>query len=354
MRPSLFTRLAACLLFFVPALAFAVPRYTVTVVAGAGSYAWDINASGQVVGELDGNAWLYSDGLYTVLGSGAAHGINDRGQVAGESGGNGFLYSGGSMTWITGWGATTVRGINNDGTVVGMAEYPDEENGLVRHAYSYRDGVTTDLGTLYGIRSQANAINNLGHVVGGTDIGGAPNWPLTPFLYRDGAMTDLGPFNGPWSEALAINERDQVVGYAGYAPRGGELYPRGAFLWDDGTLLDLGGLLGVDYSYATGINNLSQVVGWYERDQARSGFFYDNGTLVDLNTLIDPASGWVIADVHAINDLQQIVGRACRDGACHAVRLDLVSAIPEPATWGMLLAGATLLGWRREERRLRA
>ncbi|MDB5748992.1 MAG: hypothetical protein JWP72_3840 [Massilia sp.] len=347
MRFPRFARLAACLLLAAPALASALPRYTVTVVAGAGSFAWDINQSGQVVGEAGGNAWLYSSGLYTELGSGSARGINDHGQVAGESGGNGFLYSGGRMTWITGWGSTWVRGINNEGTVVGMAEYEDAENGFVRHAFSYRDGVSTDLGTLYRTHSEANAVNKLGHVVGGSDIGGPPNWPLTPFLYRDGAMIDLGPFNGPWSEALAINDHDQVVGYAGYAPVGGELYPRGAFLWDDGKLLDPGPLTGSLNSYVTGINNLSQVVGWSGDFPAQRAFLYENGALLDLNTLIDPASGWVLAEATAINDLQQIAATACRAGACHAVRLDLVSAVPEPATWGMLLAGGGLLGWRR-------
>ncbi|MFC5459251.1 DUF3466 family protein [Massilia niabensis] len=353
MRLPHIARLAACLLLAVPVLASAVPRYTVTELAGAGSFAWDINESGQVVGELGGNAWMASGGLYTVLGSGRARGINDRGQVAGESGGNGFLYSAGRMTWITSFGATSVRGINNDGTVVGMAEFEDVENPFVRHAFSYRDGVMTDLGTLYGIHSEANAINNLGHVVGASDVGGPPNWPLTPFLYRDGSMIDLGPFNGPWSEALAINERDQVVGYFGTESVGGELYPTSAFLWDDGTLLDLGQLAATPYSYATGINNLSQVVGLYGEGVGSRAFLYENGTLLDLNTVIDPASGWVLEEATGINDLQQIVGTACRAGACHAVRLDLVSAIPEPATWGMLLGGGTLLGWRRRARRRR-
>ncbi|MET0980761.1 MAG: PEP-CTERM sorting domain-containing protein [Telluria sp.] len=347
MRLPDIARLAACLLLAVPALACALPRYTVTALAGAGSFAWDINESGQAVGEFGGNAWMSSDGLLTLLGSGSARGINDHGQVAGVTGDNGFLYSGGRMTLITGWGATSVRGINNAGTIVGMAEYEDEENGFERHAFSYRDGVMTDLGTLYGRHSQANAINNLGHIAGASDVGGPPNWPLTPFLYRDGTMTDLGPFVGPWSQALAINERDQVVGYFGTEPVGGDLYPTSAFLWDDGTLLDLGQVAGTPYSHATGINNLGQVVGLYGEGAGSRAFLYENGTLLDLNTLIDPASGWVLSDASAINDLQQIVGTACRAGACHAVRLDLVSAVPEPATWGMLLAGGTLLGWRR-------
>lgn len=348
MHPAILARLAAAVLLALPLLAAAVPRYTVTALAGAGSQAWDINAAGQVVGERDGQAWLYSGGTMTMLGSGAARGINDSGQVAGVTGDNGFLYSGGVTTLITGWGRTSVRGINNDGTVVGMAEYADEEEGFVRHAFSYRDGVATDLGTLNGIRSQANAINNLGHIVGGTDIGGPPNWPLTPFLLRDGAMRDLGPFDGPWSEALAINDLDQVVGYAAYAPRGGELYPQGAFLWDDGTLLDLGSLAGTDYSYALGINNLSQVVGWYGDYSSSRAFLYEDGMLRDLNALIDPASGWWVQDATAINDLGQIVGTACRRGTCQAVRLDLVAAqVPEPASAGLLLLGLAILGRRR-------
>ncbi len=59
--------------------------------------------------------------------------------------------------------------------------------------------------------------------------------------------------------------------------------------------------------------------------------------MVDLNTLIDPASGWVITDANGINGAQQIAATACRGGAigeCYAVRLDLVSAVPEPENPG--------------------
>ena len=353
MQPSAFARLAACLALAVPLLAGATPvidagpRYTLTVLAGAGSQAYDINASGQVVGTWNGNAWLHSGSAYSELGAGSANAINDLGQIAGNAGNNGFLYSGGAMTTITGWGATTAWGINNAGTVVGMAEYYDEENGFARRAYSYSDGVSTDLGTLYGIRSHANAVNNLGHVAGAADIGGPPNWPLTPFLYRDGAMQDLGATPGPWSEAMALNDHDQVVGYAGYEPNGSTLYPRRAFLWEDGAMLDLGMLAGDEESIALGINNGSQIVGWSVGFEATRAFLYENGAMLDLNALIDPASGWQLAEAAAINDLGQIAATACRDGACHAVRLDLAMPVPEPAAWAMLLGGGALVGWRR-------
>lgn len=352
MSASALVRLAAGLLLAMPLLAAAVPRYSVTVLAGAGSRAWDINLAGDVVGDNGGNAWLHSGGAYIDLGSGSARGINDLGQVAGESGSAGFLYSGGVMTAITNDGPVLVRGINNDGVVVGRTDYPDEENGFVRRAFSWQNGVMTNLGTVYGFQSQAYAINNLGHVVGGSDIGGAPNYPLTPFLYRDGTMQDIGQgFAGPWSEALGINDLDQVTGYGGYSSDGPNLYPRSAFLWDDGSMLDLGVLTGSVDSYAEDINNLSQVVGFHGEFLNTRAFLYENGVMRDIDALIDPASGWTVAEAYAINDLGQIAGTACRDGACYAVRLDLVPAVPEPATWAMLLAGCTLAGWRRRSRK---
>ena len=348
MRTPLLARFAAGLLLAMPLLAAADPRYTVTVLAGPDSRAWDINASGHVVGENAGNAWLHNGASYLDLGIGSARGINDAGQIAGQAGdGNGFFYSGGTMTAITHFGSTFVGGLNNNGIVVGMAEVEDPENPFARHAYSWQGGVSTDLGTLYGLQSRAYAINGAGHIAGTTDIGGAPNYPLTPFLYRNGVMAEIAPFPGPWSEALGINDLDQVVGVGNKLPDGGDLYPRTAFLWDDGVVTDIGAIGGATYSFALGINNLSQVVGGFDIGLDSHAFLFENGNFLDLNSLVDPASGWVISEANAINDLGQIAGTACRDGSCHAIRLDLVPAVPEPATWGMLLAGCTLVGWRR-------
>jgi hypothetical protein len=48
--------------------------------------------------------------------------------------------------------------------------------------------------------------------------------------------------------------------------------------------------------------------------------------------------------------LQQIAATGCRGGACYALRLDPVMAVPEPASVAMLLAGLAGFGWRSRRR----
>jgi PEP-CTERM motif len=58
----------------------------------------------------------------------------------------------------------------------------------------------------------------------------------------------------------------------------------------------------------------------------------------NLNKLLDPASG-SITEAAAINDVQQIAATSCRGGSCYALRLDPVTAVPEPTFGALLLAG---------------
>jgi probable HAF family extracellular repeat protein len=362
MSNSFLSRLAVCAALAAPLLAQADPRYTVTAIGGAGSRAFDLNNSGQTVGYIDvgggvSHAFLYSGGALTDLGTlgGArsnALGINASGQVVGwadnASTFMGFIYSGGVMSAIPNTEGGEAAGINNAGTVVGTDLRPDS-NGILRyHAYSYSGGVMTDLGTLpYGDSARAAAINAGGNIVGAATntIEGAPNFPETSFFYSGGVMTDLGNFGGIYSKATSINDHGQIVGYSGTLPDplNGDIYPQHAFLYEGGVLHDLGSLLAHTSSAAFDINKLGQIVG----SSGGTTFLYEAGAMTDLNTLIDPAAGWTVTGAMAINDMQQIAGTACKGGDCFAVRLDLVSAVPEPATWGMLLAGCALLGLTR-------
>lgn len=101
-------------------------------------------------------------------------------------------------------------------------------------------------------------------------------------------LTDLGDLRGgDFGRAYGINDAGQVVGSSG-AATGSR-----AFLWEGGTMTDLGDLPGGgDVSRAYGINEAGQVVG--NSQVASTGpcaFLWDSGTMTDLNTLIDPGLG---------------------------------------------------------------
>src|SRR4051794_19097010 len=74
------------------------------------------------------------------------------------------------------------------------------------------------LGTLGGIGTTTRDINDRGQIVGLSDV--APDSPANvvhhAFLWEDGSMRDLGALtDGANSEAIAINDSGVVVGSSG-------------------------------------------------------------------------------------------------------------------------------------------
>ena len=96
-----------------------------------------------------------------------------------------------------------------------------------------------DLGTLGGDSGQAFSVNDAGEVVGKANLPGVLGCdqfgtPAHAFLWKNGVMTDLGtPAGDLCSFALAINAKHQVVGYGWDCYN--EISPSGhAFLSEDG------------------------------------------------------------------------------------------------------------------------
>ncbi len=226
------------------------------------SYAYDVNESGVIVGQIIEDlhpddvlsAFVWANGQWEDLnqrippGSGwtleTARGINDAGQIVGwgkiQRATHGFLLTPGSPYYsivdlgTLGGPGTKAYAVNNHGVVVGIST-----NGyLLQHAFRWHEGNMQDLGTLGGDRSEAQGINDLGQIVGFSRTGPYQSYGHA-FLWQDGVMTDLGTLGGEESYAWRINESGTVLGGAeGVLAWGGE-----AAIWTDGRIEALNTLL---------------------------------------------------------------------------------------------------------------
>jgi probable HAF family extracellular repeat protein len=162
--------------------------------------------------------------------------------------------------------------------------------GSVLAAPTYK---VVDLGRTFPGDSYATGINAKGQVIGyWTD------WSTYgySFLYDHGTVTNLGKLPGTSSsEPYSINSNGQIVGDSGQQ----------AFFYSNGTMENLGGL-GGSRSAARCINTQGQVVGWsYTSGGAEHAYLYADGSMNDLGTL-----GGSYSYALGINDEGDVVGGA--------------------------------------------
>lgn len=129
------------------------------------------------------------------------------------------------------------------------------------HAFLWEKTSMTDLGTLGGPDSEAHDISQTIDpiIVGVSDLPhplDANELVARAFLWQSGSMTDLGTLGGDGSEAWAVNDAGQVVGSAENVEKNWR-----AFLWQSGSMTDIGGPHD-SQSCALDINNAGQIVGW--------------------------------------------------------------------------------------------
>lgn len=195
--------------------------------------------------------------------------------------------------------------IDERGDIVGKATGGPS----IWRATLWEKGTPIDLGTLkYGFESAAHALNRRGQVVG-VSITGCFFFPTQPypfecthaFLWDQGTMVDLGGLGGPstfFSEAWGINDRGQIVG-ASTADGGPGTH---AVLWDKGSITDLGTLPGDSLSSAMAINNRGQIVGYSGDGVTSRAFLWEDGTMIELPGQSDRTFAY------DINKRGQIVG----------------------------------------------
>jgi probable HAF family extracellular repeat protein len=208
-----------------------------------------------------------------------------------------YLYSGGQIQSLGSLGGIFSRAnaVNNNGQVVGSADTLQAVHAFLSSA----GGPMLDLGSLGGSGgfSVANAINQRGQIAGASSIPGHDNMQHA-FLYDHGNMHDLGTLGGPDSEANAINDSGEVVGDASLRPLSTH-----AFLYNNGIMQDLGTLGGAE-SRADAINDLGQIAGRASTAHGTTdAFLFSRGSMQDLGTLGGTGSAAV-----GINDAGDVVG----------------------------------------------
>ncbi len=285
--------------------------------------------SGAFVFEADSWQGGLISALWNISGDtfGVALGINDNGLIVGGCWGpstssHAVLWQDGAAIDLGTLGGimSEATAVNDQGQVVGDG---DTSSG-VDEAFLWQNGIMTNLGALPGAitpaagvaTSAAYAINNSGQVVGHSLTYGNINHA---FLWQNGTMTDLGVLSaGSASYADAINNQGQVVGYNTTAS--GVTH---AFLWQNGRMADLGTLAGYSYSKAQSINSAGIIVGEVGSSSLYHAVLWQNGTIIDLNGLLPANSGWVLTDANSINDNDQVVGIGTHNGVSAPFQLTL-------------------------------
>jgi len=210
--------------------------------------------------------------------------------------------------------------VNNSGLVVGVATNttPDANSmfGLGYQTRAFRwDNETgmQDLGTLgTGTDAEALLVNQHEQIVGVSYTNSVPSsycaqsfdLSLTTgaFLWQNGSMKDLGNFGGTCTFPTDLNDQGQVVGISTVS---GDQFQH-AFLWNHGSLNDLPNAIGGNNGAAVALNNAGDVVGWASLpgDQDIQAALWRNNTMTDLGTVGgDPCSVGF-----SINATKQVIG----------------------------------------------
>jgi probable HAF family extracellular repeat protein len=321
-------------------LSLSLPMTTIGqtyAIRNLGSPSWSysdahgLNSNGKVVGEYEPTnvnnvlAFLFSAGTTTDLGTLAgppyavAHAINDTNQITGESNSHldthAFVYQNGKLTDL---GTLTPSGVSgySSGHAINRSGQIAGETSLATastiHAALFAGGTIQDLGALGGNYSAANGINNLGIIVGESDIVQQGITNVHAFIYTNGLggsgnIVDLGTLGGNYSSAKGVNDSGTVVGEAETVVRGTTVLH--AFSYRNGAMKDLG-TLGGSTSSASAINGAGLIVGYAtDSNEVANAFLYDGSKMVNLITLFPPNSGWTnLASADGINDAGQIIG----------------------------------------------
>lgn len=187
----------------------------------------------------------------------------------------------------------------NDSSQIAGSFNPVPGHSEISHAFRYDNSGLVDLGLSFGVlaNSYANDINSQGTVVGYSASGA--------FYYDAAGMHTFTSPSTPGAQARAINDLGQIVGTRMI------------------------------------VTNSTGVAGAF--------FYYPGSPAIDLNDTLANGSGWHLLEATDINNLGQIVGNGMLNGQRTSF---LLTPIPEPETYALMLVGLGLLGFMARQKKM--
>lgn len=292
--------------------ASAAPRYAVERTGTVSG--WRINNAGKVVGlaadETGIGAASYFRGVTKFevpVGPmfSEARGVNNNGEIVGQLGGSGFYSKSGSLVPLP----FVALDVNDSGTVVGQ-----------NHIWS--EGVDRIV-TPQNWHTEFYSINNAGMIAGWSNFGSGTTQAL---IYDGTNFTNLGLLvNGglyqSYAEGMSENGNVSVYGETSLGTSQAYLYRGGVLTLAEGM------------SHAHGVNDSGILVGIGDRGAA----VWKDGRTSYLSELVDPALNLRFDWAVDINDAGQIL--AYGTGGTY-----ILTPVPEPGSWALMICGFVLVG----------
>lgn len=248
---------------------------------------------------------------------------------------------------VPGSGGLQARDINNTGQVVGhelfvAVGFISSIDGSTPYR-EFRDEVSG-----LPFADPATGINDSGQV----SLDGSSGEKIKAMIWseNEGARF-IATHPESHSLTVGINNAGQVLGYESISATTPQLGSIGFLTAPDGGEVSYLDTFGGSFNQVMGLNNLGQVVG-HAQDEFGIYHAYFTGPNVqgifDLDheqDILD--AGWSNIRLAAINDLGQIAGTGNHNGIR---RPFLLTPVPEPETYALMLAGLSVLGFVRRHK----